>query len=171
MAGFAVVHLAGENVTGGLAVERALVMNPNCAHAWMVSGFLHCFSNRPDPAIVAIQQAMRLSPLDPLGYMFTHVVAMAHCFARRYEQATEWVERSLSEQPRFLPAVRLKAVLCGYLDRREEGKWWVKRVLDLHPGLTVAAFNLIPSRLHSFRRKCLPYISKASVKPACRKDK
>jgi TolB-like protein/tetratricopeptide (TPR) repeat protein len=148
MAGFTIVHLAGEHIAGRQAIERALVLNPNCSHAWMVSGFLHCFSNRPDAAIVAIHQAMRLSPLDPLGYMFTHVLAMAHCFAGRYEQATEWVERSLSEQPRFLPAVRLKAVLCGYLDR-EEGKWWVKRVLDLHPGLTVAAFNAFASTFYS----------------------
>jgi TolB-like protein/tetratricopeptide (TPR) repeat protein len=166
MAGFTVVHLAGEHVAGRQAVERALVLNPNCAHAWMVSGFLHCFSNRPDRAIVAIQQAMRLSPLDPLGYMFTHVLAMAHCFARRYEQAMESVERSLSEQPRFLPAVRLKAVLYGYLDRREEGKWWVQQVLDLHPGLTVAGFDAFATTffspevralyIHGLRRAGLP---------------
>ncbi len=104
MAGFTIVHLAGEHVAGRAAVDRALVLNPNCAHAWMVSGFLHCFLNQTGRAIEAIQKAMRLSPLDPLGYIFTHVVAMSHFFARRYEEAASWVDRSLqSNQGSFLP--------------------------------------------------------------------
>jgi adenylate cyclase len=141
MGGFTIVHLAGEHAAGAGAVARALALNPNSAHAWMVNGYVDCFMGHSEPAITATQQAMRLSPLDPLGYMFKQSLGLAHLVAGRHVEAMEWVDQSLSEQPRFLPAVRLKLVLCGYLGRIEEAKWWLKRVLELHPGLTVVGFN------------------------------
>ena len=141
MAGYAVLHLAGDRATGSVAIERAITLNPNCAHAWLVSGFVHCFSNRPEQGIEAANRGMRLSPVDPLGYMFADVVALGHLVAGRYAEAMEWVDRSLAEQPRFLPAVRIKVVLCGHLGLIDEAKQWVGRVLDLHPGLTVGGFD------------------------------
>jgi len=149
MGGFTIVHLGGEHSAGAGAVRRALALNPNSAHAWMVNGYVHCFMNQAEPAIAATQQAIRLSPLDPLGYMFTQLLALAHLAAGRYEEAMEWIDRSLSEQPRFLPAVRLKLVLCGYLGRIEEGNWWLRRVLELHPGLTVAGFGMFATTFFS----------------------
>ena len=37
----------------------------------------------------------------------------------------DWVDRSLGEQPRFPPAVRLKVALSGHLGRLEEGRRWL----------------------------------------------
>jgi TolB-like protein len=141
MAAFTMSHLAGEHVLAVATIGRALELNPNCAHAWMVSGCVHCFSNRPEQAIASIQQAMRLSPLDPLAYFFRQCIALAHLFARRYEEAAAWVDRSLAEQPRFLPALRVKVAACGHLGQIKEGRQWVGRLLAVHPDLTVARFN------------------------------
>jgi hypothetical protein len=51
-----------------------------------------------------------------------------------------WADRSLGEQPRFTPALRLKAALCGHLEQIESGKIWVIRMLELTPGFTIAKF-------------------------------
>jgi adenylate cyclase len=146
MAGATVIHLGGEHSTGAAAVERALALNPNCAHAWHQVGFLHCTMNRPEQAIGAIQRAMRLSPFDPLGYIFTHELAFAHMLAQRFDDAMTWVDRSLSEQPRFVAPVRLKLCLCGHLNRAEEGREWLARLRKLYPALTIAEFNAFRSR-------------------------
>jgi TolB-like protein len=138
MAGFTLSHLAGEHAFAIAAIERALVLNPNCAHAWMVHGYVRCFSNQPESAIDSIRRAIRLSPLDPLGYFFRQCIALAHFAAGRYEEAVVWIDKSLAEQPRFLPAVRLNVALSGYLRQTDEGGRWLARLLELYPGLTVA---------------------------------
>jgi tetratricopeptide (TPR) repeat protein len=141
MAGFTVSHLAGEHALGFAAVERALVLNSNCAHAWMVHGYVRCFSNQPEPAIDSIHRPIRLSPLDPLAYFFRQCIALAHLSAGRYEEAVVWIDKSLAEQARFPPAVRLKVALCGYLRQTDEGSRWLAGLLELFPGLTVARLN------------------------------
>jgi tetratricopeptide (TPR) repeat protein len=52
--------------TAAAAIDRALALNPNSALAWSVRGWILGWQNRPDSAIEAHQQAIRLSPLDPL---------------------------------------------------------------------------------------------------------
>jgi tetratricopeptide (TPR) repeat protein len=84
---------------------------------------------------------MRLSPLDPLGYMFKAALAFAHTVAGQYEDALEWVDQSLRDQERFVPAIRYRAALCGHLGRSEEGREWLRRLLDVRPGLTIARYT------------------------------
>src|SRR5215467_212051 len=82
---------------------------------------------------------MRLSPLDPLGYIMRYGLAVAHFAAGQYEEAMNWVDRTLGEQPRLASAVRMKIVLCVLLHRLEEARKWAARLLDLHPTFTVTA--------------------------------
>jgi len=122
MAGYAVAMFAGEHATSGSAIDRALMLNPNSAHAWWAYGMLQCVLNRPDPAIDALWRAMRLSPLDPFAYRVSAALAWAHMLAGRHEEAMEWVDRALGEQPRYFVAIRSKVALCGHLGRIEEGR-------------------------------------------------
>jgi TolB-like protein/class 3 adenylate cyclase len=138
MAAFVLMVLAGEHATAASAVERALALNPNSANAWMASGLVSCFRNRPDAAIEALQRAMRLSPLDPEGPGIKSGLAGAHLVAGRYEEALEWADRSLHEQPHFSPALRVKVVSLAQLGRIEEARRWLRTVLELQPGLTIA---------------------------------
>jgi tetratricopeptide (TPR) repeat protein len=84
---------------------------------------------------------MRLSPLDPLGYTFAGGLALAHVAARQYEKAAEWADRSLREQPRYSVAIRIKMVALAHLGRIEEAGSWLKRLLELQPGLTIARWK------------------------------
>jgi adenylate cyclase len=140
MAGFVVSAFAGQHMTGIGAIRRALVLNPNSAHAWFASGVVHCYLNQPEQAVEALQRALRLSPLDPLASYFSGFLALAYMLAGRYQEGMECADRSAAEEPRWVPAVRLKAALCGYLGRTEEGRRWINRLLELHPGLTIASF-------------------------------
>src|SRR5271169_260946 len=137
MAGLAIADLAGEHAAGMNAIDRSLALNPNSAYAWNASGWMRCGS-KPDLAIEALERAMRLSPLDPQRWMFEGGLALAHMAAGRYEEAMEWADRALLEQPRAAAIVRCKVVLCGCLSRLDEARRWLARLLQAQPGLTVA---------------------------------
>ena len=120
IAAFTLSIFAGEHATATTAAQRALTLNPNSVHAWMTSGWNLAFLDRPEPAIDAFERAIRLSPLDPFGYLFAAGLAFAYAVMRRYEEAIDWADRSLQQQPRFVIPVRLRTALCAHLDRSEE---------------------------------------------------
>ena len=64
MAAHALSFFTGEHVTAANVVDRALTLNPNSAHAWLVRGMISNMQERPDQAIAAVEHGMRLSPLD-----------------------------------------------------------------------------------------------------------
>jgi TolB-like protein/class 3 adenylate cyclase len=138
MGGFTIAYVAGERATAASVIARALTLNPNSAQAWSASGWVSAWQNRPAPAIEAFQHALRLSPLDPLGWMFSGGIAFAHFIARRYDEAVEWADRSLREQPRFSNALRIRVASCAHLGHLDEAQKWLDRLLELQPGLTIA---------------------------------
>ena len=89
-AAFTLFRLAGEAAMAAAALDRALALNPNAAHAWMARGNIHAARNQPEAAIEAIECARRLSPFDPYTFLYAFSIAIAHLAARRFEQAIEW---------------------------------------------------------------------------------
>ena len=140
-AGFVLMVLAGEHARAASVIDRALALNPNSAHAWAHSGLVWSFRNQPGPAIEALQRAMRLSPLDPLGPGFKSSLASAYLISGRYEEAIEWADRALHEQPRFDPAMGVKVVACAHVGRLDEARECLKQRLELQPGLTIAGWK------------------------------
>jgi tetratricopeptide (TPR) repeat protein len=141
MGGASMPSLAGDKATGESAVDRALLLNPNSAYAWMARGGYSYRQNRPGPAIEAYQHAIRLSPLDPLGYRFTCGLAFSHTIAGEYQEALLWVDRSLREQPRFRAAINLKVILYALLGRMEEARQSLGQLRESSYGLTVASYR------------------------------
>jgi tetratricopeptide (TPR) repeat protein len=137
MAGSCLLAFAGEHDIAANAIDRALTLNPYCAHAWMAKGFVSSFRNEPGAAIEAFQRAMRLSPLDPLRYRFSAGLAFAYAVARRYEEALNWADRALQEQQRYTAAMRLRVALSVQLSRFDEARFWLDRLLALQPSLSV----------------------------------
>jgi adenylate cyclase len=143
LGGFGIFVLAGERASGLSAIERALALNPNHAIAWMYCGSAHGFSHHPAPAIEALQRAIRLSPLDPQRWAFYGGLALAHLVAGGHEEAVEWADRALHENPKVTIVVEYKAVACGYLGRIEEGRECVRRLCELRPGSTIATVEKV----------------------------
>jgi len=133
--------LAGEVAMAAAALDRALALNPNAAHAWMGRGFIHARRNQPEAAIEAIERARRLSPFDPYTSFYAFNIAAAHLAARRFEQAIEWAERALHDQPRLVSAMRAKVVALAHLGRLDEARAELGRALAIDPKLTIAGFR------------------------------
>jgi adenylate cyclase len=141
MVGWCLAYLTGETVAGTRLVERALALNPNCAQAWLAKAVVNCFACHNDAAIEAVQQMMRLSPLDPLGFLVKFMFALAHLQSARYEQAIEWADQTLIDRPGFTNAMLLRAAACGHLGRREESLVWIGKIREIAPQLTVSGIK------------------------------
>jgi len=133
--------LAGEAAMAAAALDSALALNPNAAHAWLIRGYIHAVRNQPEAAIEAIERARRLSPFDPYTFICAANTAAAHLAARRFERAIEWADRALHDQPRALGAMRVKVAANAHLGRLDQARAELSRVLAIYPEQTIAGFR------------------------------
>jgi TolB-like protein/class 3 adenylate cyclase/tetratricopeptide (TPR) repeat protein len=142
MAAYGLAIATFDHTTALSALDRALVLNPNSAHAWGTKALVESLRGdaRAAVAVEASNRAIRLSPLDPLSYIYKFAGALAYLGAGQYQEAMGWIDDALREQPRFHASFRVKVALCGLLGQSEEGRDWLVRLLDLQPGLTITAW-------------------------------
>lgn len=136
--GFALAYVVGELDAGVAFIDRALLLNPNLATAWNVSGWVRVWRGEPEIAIEHLAKATRLSPLDPLTNRTRTTTAHAHFFAGRYDEASSWASMALREWPDYQTALRIAAAsnaLAGHLD---EAKGMRKRLQKLDPNLRIS---------------------------------
>jgi adenylate cyclase len=139
-AAWTLFRLAGEIAIAAAALDRALALNPNAAHAWLARGHIHALRNQPEAAIEAIERARRLSPFDPLAFLYAGNIAIAHLAARRFEQAIEWADRALHDQPRYVAMMRVKVAANAHLGRLDEARAELSRMLAIDPNRTIVDF-------------------------------
>ena len=142
-AAYTLFLLAGETALAEAVVDRALTLNPNAATAWMVRGLIHALRNQPAAAIETCEQAMRLSPFDPVGYWNAVGIALAHLYSRRFEQAIEWADRALHEHSRLATALRIKVIANAHLGRLDEARAELSRLLEIDPTLTISGYRAL----------------------------
>jgi tetratricopeptide (TPR) repeat protein len=106
-AAYTLFFVAGEAAMAAAALDRALALNLNAAHAWNLRGSIHALRNEPEAAIEAIERARRFSPFDPTLFYAANI-AIAQLTARRFEQAIEWADRALHDKPRMVVAMRVE---------------------------------------------------------------
>ena len=82
-----------------------------------------------------------MSPFDPYNFLYAVNIALAHLYARRFEQAIEWADRALHEQPRLVSQTRVKVVAYAHLGRLDEARAQLSRVLAMDPKLTIDGFR------------------------------
>jgi TolB-like protein len=151
--GFALAYVAGD-LDGAAFVESALVLNPNLASAWYLSGRAKVWLGEPEVAIEHLAHAMRLSPLDPLMFGLLHTTGLAHFLAGRYEEALLWEGKALRERPNFLPSLRIVAASNALAGRPDEAQKAVTRLREIDPTMRISNLkNYAPgSRPENFAR-------------------
>jgi TolB-like protein/DNA-binding SARP family transcriptional activator/Tfp pilus assembly protein PilF len=139
--GFSLAYVVGELDAGVAFIDRALLLNPNLATAWIVSGWVRVWLGQPEVAIEHLASATRLSSLDPLTNRTRTTTAHAHFFAGRYDEASAWAARALREWPDFQTALRIAAASYALAGRLEEAKDVRERLQKLDPKLRLS--NLV----------------------------
>jgi adenylate cyclase len=93
--------------------ELALALNPSFVNAYSALSTANSFLGRPERAIDYADKAMRLSPRDPLLFVFYLEKGFASALLRRDDQAIEWLQRAVAAAPEWpLPQAMLAAALA-----------------------------------------------------------
>ena len=147
LGGFALGYVAHELDDSMAFLDRALVLNPNLAAAWYLSGWLKVYVGATDEAIERFAYAMRLSPLDPFIFRMYSGMAYAHFFAGRYNEAIDWAEKALRARPTWLTAVRGASASYALAGRLGDARKLMVRMREVDPALRLSNLkDLLPLR-------------------------
>jgi adenylate cyclase len=111
--------------------ERSLTLNPSFVNAYSDLCLANSFLGRPQKAVEYADKAMRLSPRDPLLYLFHLHKGFALALLRQDDQAIEWLRRAVAGAPQWpLPQALLAAALAES-GQETEARETLKRYLSL----------------------------------------
>ncbi len=132
--------------------DRALELNPSfaLAHYGKAHSLWHC--GHPDRSVIHVDEAMRLSPSDPLMWTFLASKAIALFMLKRYDEALDTSRRSQRYPVTAIWAHMAELATLGTLGRQEEAAQALTRALQAQPDLDM-----------TFIRQALPITHAASA--------
>jgi tetratricopeptide (TPR) repeat protein len=137
-AGFALADVADEVEDGNAFIDRALVLNPNLALAWLFSGWVKISLGDPEAALERITRAMHLSPRDPHTLTTHAAMASAHFIAGRYNDAFSWAEMAVREKPTVMVTTAVAAASAALAGRPAEAEKMIQRLRQIAPRLRLS---------------------------------
>jgi len=102
--------------------DLAISCNPNYAWGYGAVGGARAFGGRPSAAIEPLAAALRLSPFDPLDYVWLHWESRAHYWTGDYEAAIATAQRVWRSRPEIHGAGRALIAALGQAGRPGEAK-------------------------------------------------
>jgi len=137
-AGIVLAYVVGDLDEGDELIDRALVLNPNWAWAWLFSGWVKVWLGEPEVAIDRIARAMRMSPQDPQFFNMHAAAAWAHFLAGRYAEAVSQAQTALRQQPDYLSALRIVAAGSALTDRLTDARKAIALLHELDPEFRIS---------------------------------
>ena len=113
-------------------VDRALVLNPNFARGWHISGGLRMWAGEPDVAIEHVEIALRLSPRARVGSSIAFM-GRAYFLNRRFDEAVPKLLLVIQEDPSSPEPYRSLASCYAHMGRLDEAREVVKRLRAITP--------------------------------------
>ena len=119
------------NLDAALAhAKRAVELNPKYATGYTVLGELLRDLGRMDEEIDSARSAIDLDPVDPMNYLSLGAVLVS---ARHFDAALLELETGLAGAPDHIAGLCLKAQCLAELQRRDEARAVLGRILQLDP--------------------------------------
>jgi TolB-like protein len=120
------------------AFHRAVAFNPNSAFGRFHLSHGLAFAGQDREAIEQAEDAIRLSPLDPMIAQFRGAIAVAHYVAGRYADALYYTTEAARLSPGFQGAHRLRCASLAQSGRIEEARALLAIVCREQPRLSAA---------------------------------
>ena len=140
-AAYAYAYVIQDLQTAKAVIDQALLLNPNVAAAWAISGWVHVWLGDPTIALKHLERAMRLSPLDLAANTMRNAMAHACFYLDRYDEAALWAEKNLRDRPDSHTALRIAAASAAFAGLDEVARQMGKRLLAAHPEFRVSALK------------------------------
>ena len=126
------------------AIEQcdiAISLTPSFAHAHFGRAHSLWMSGRAQEAIESHDEAMRLSPHDPVMWAYMASKAIALIMLRRYEEGLDWALRAQRQPNTALWAFLPEASALALLERTDEAHAALDRAQQLQRDVSVAFVN------------------------------
>lgn len=153
------------DVDGGLALyAQALRANPSDSFAWMLCGTGHAFKGEGQDAQQASARAIRLSPLDPMHFMYDCHAAAAALAAEDYQRAVTLGMRSLRANAYHHSTYRVLAIAQVLSGDGEGGRRTVSRLCALDTQASVEGYlRTSPSAAYPIGQKFARVLAEAGL--------
>lgn len=138
--GFVHCHMLKDLDGAADRYELALAANPNDSLAWLFSGVLHGFKGEGNPAKLAAEKALSLSPLDPMLYYYQSLGASAVLASGDYQGAIALAQSSLRANKAHSSTYRALAIALSLNNQIPEAQQTVKLLLLIEPQFSVSEF-------------------------------
>jgi TolB-like protein len=112
--------------------DRALMLNPNYARGWKISGTIRLWAGEIDAAIEHIETALRLSPRARVGPGLG--IAGSACVAgRRFEEAVPQLRLAIQEDPSHPTSYRWLGACYAHMGRLDDAREVIMRLRAITP--------------------------------------
>lgn len=115
--------------------DRALALNPSFALAHYGKGHSLWHCGQSEQSVICLDEAMRLSPRDPLMWTFMASKAIALFMLERYDEALDCSHRSQQYPITAIWAHMAELATLGTLGRHEEAVEALSHALQVQPDL------------------------------------
>jgi adenylate cyclase len=155
---------SGRHEEGRRRLRSALDLDPNSAFARGYLGAAYAFGGDYDAALPHLEEAIRLSPRDPLLIIWHLCKGWAALSAERYEEAIEFTTRAAEANPEFPDIYAVLAAANGHLGRAAAAGAALDQLLRRMPALTASDGRLDrPFARASDRERFLEGLRKAGM--------
>jgi TolB-like protein/class 3 adenylate cyclase len=100
-AAFALCNVEGDTGLAGAAFTRSAALNPNSFRVLSLSAIFHARGGHAGTALDQAHAALRLNPLDPLGFEPKIALTIAHFSRGEFADSAVWARRSAESNPQF----------------------------------------------------------------------
>jgi TolB-like protein/Flp pilus assembly protein TadD len=118
--------------------DRSLRLNPNLAFVWALSAPTYCYIGEPAAALQRLKRYRDLAPFDPYFCVFEAAYVIAYFFKGDYEQAVLVGRGAVKSNPNFSANYKPLIAALGHLQRADEARPYIAKLLSLEPHFTVA---------------------------------
>ncbi len=123
-------------------LDRALRLDPNSSLAHGVSGWTRLYASQPEAAVECFEQAIRLSPLDPMTAA-TSKAGIAHALLARGHaaDAIAWARQAAEEFPNFISGHLCLIAALAIAGHMDDARTATAEALRLRPDLRVGIWQ------------------------------
>ena len=130
------VKINSNRAAQGIAdAERALALNRNLPRALMAMGLAKLMVGRAEETEGYLQEALNLSPRDPLAFNWMFMGGMAKIHLGAYKEAARWLSQSVGANPNYPAAHILLAAAFSQLGQVKEARSEARIGLCARPDL------------------------------------
>ena len=122
-----------------LKYQKAMELNPNYAHAYIIMGITLNSSGKPKEALEYLNKGLRLDPVAPAYYWSTF--GQSYLLLEEYDKAIQMFKKCLKREPNYWRSYGGLAVAYTLSKQDDRAKTSIRQLLNLFPGFSIEFFK------------------------------